>query len=205
MIGIVDYGLCNLGSVANALDYLGIPAEILDTPPARGQHTHLILPGVGAFGLAMRNLDARGWTVALREAVQQGTPLLGICLGMQLLFEEGEEYGTTTGLGLIPGRVVPLTPAAPCRVPHVGWNSLSHTRRHPIFLGVKEQVDVYFVHSFQCLPSRTADIVARCDHGGEFVSAAGQANVIGLQFHPEKSQDIGLKMLENFAGWDGTC
>jgi glutamine amidotransferase len=205
MIGIIDYGMGNLGSVANALDYLGLEAEIVDNPSRLGTHDHLILPGVGSFGIAMRSLDASGWSDAIREKVADGIPLLGICLGMQLIFDVGEEHGTTAGLGLIPGRVVPLSPAPPCRVPHVGWNGLSYPRRHPLFQGAKEHVDFYFVHSYQCVPLLEEAVLARCDYGGEFVAAAGKANVVGVQFHPEKSQDMGLKILETFAEWDGTC
>lgn len=205
MIGIIDYGMGNLCSVANALDYLGLEAEIVDNPCRLGAHDRLILPGVSSFAIAMRSLDASGWSDALRQKAADGIPLLGICLGMQLIFDIGEEHGITAGLGLIPGRVVPLNPASPCRVPHVGWNGLSYPRRHPLFEGVKEHVDFYFVHSYQCEPALEETVLARCDYGGEFVAAVGRKNVVGVQFHPEKSQDMGLKILENFAGWDGTC
>lgn len=205
MIGIVNYGMGNLGSVANALDYLGLEAEIVDSPSRLGAHDRLILPGVGSFGMAMRSLNASGWSDALRQRVADGVPLLGICLGMQLIFDAGEEYGLTTGLGLVPGRVVPLSPRPPCRVPHVGWNGLSYSRRHPLFHGVKEHVDFYFVHSYQCIPALEETVLAQCDYGGEFVAAVGKKNVVGVQFHPEKSQDMGLKILENFAEWDGLC
>lgn len=205
MIGIINYGMGNLGSVANALDYLGLEAEIVDSPSQLGVHDRLLLPGVGSFGMGMRNLDASGWSEALRQKVNDGVPLLGICLGMQLLFDAGEEHGLTIGLGFIPGRVVPLRPAPPCRVPHVGWNGMSYPRRHPLFQGVKEHVDFYFVHSYQCMPSQADTVLAQCDYGGEFVAAVGKNNVLGVQFHPEKSQDVGLKILENFAGWDGLC
>lgn len=205
MIGIVNYGMGNLGSVANALDYLGLEAEIVDSPSRLGVHDRLILPGVGSFGMAMRSLDASGWSDALRQRVADGVPLLGICLGMQLIFDAGEEHGLTTGLGLVPGRVVPLSPRPPCRVPHVGWNGLSYSRRHPLFHGVKEHVDFYFVHSYQCVPALEETVLAQCDYDGEFVAAVGKENVVGVQFHPEKSQDMGLKILENFAEWDGLC
>ncbi len=205
MIGIIDYGMGNLGSVTNALDHLGLEAEIVDSPSRLSVYDHFILPGVGSFGIAMRSLDASGWSDALRNKVADGIPFLGICLGMQLIFDIGEEYGTTAGLGLIPGRVVPLNPSPSFRVPHVGWNGLSYPGRHPIFQGVKEHIDFYFVHSYQCVPALDENVLARCDYGGEFVAAVGKANVVGVQFHPEKSQDMGLKILENFAEWDGTC
>ena len=205
MIGIIDYGMGNLGSVANALGYLSIDAEILNSPSSLTTHEHLILPGVGSFTQAMRCLDDLGWTAALRARVSDGVPLLGICLGMQLMFEAGEEHGVATGLGLLRGQVVQLTPDPPCRVPHVGWNSLSYSRRHPVFKGVKEHIDFYFSHSFKCIPSADSTVIARCDHGGEFVAVVGKKNIVGVQFHPEKSQDMGLKILENFAQWDGAC
>ena len=205
MIGVIDYGMGNLGSVTNALDYLGVEAEIINNPRRLGAYDHLILPGVGSFGMAMRSLNVSGWSSALRQKVADGVPFLGICLGMQLILDIGEENGIVAGLGLIPGRVMPLSPLPPCRVPHVGWNGLSYPRHHPIFQGVKEHVDFYFVHSYKCVPTLQEDVLARCDYGGEFVAAVGKNNVVGVQFHPEKSQDMGLKILENFAGWDGAC
>jgi glutamine amidotransferase len=205
MIGIVDYGMGNLGSVANAFDHLGLEAEIVDHPSRLEAHDRLILPGVGSFAMAMNRLNASGWSDALRQQAAEGVPLLGICLGMQLIFDIGEEHGITPGLGLIPGRVVPLNPGAGFRVPHVGWNGLSYPRRHPLFQGVKEHVDFYFVHSFQCMPTMEETVLATCAYGSEVVAAVGRGNVAGMQFHPEKSQDIGLKILENFAEWDGSC
>jgi glutamine amidotransferase len=150
-------------------------------------------------------LRAGGWTDPLRTFARSGRPLLGVCLGMQLLFECGDELGPTAGLGLIAGRVTLMTPSAPLKVPHVGWNSLEHVREHPLFSGVKHHVDFYFVHSYHCLPSDPADVVARCDYGGAFVAAVARANVAGTQFHPEKSQPSGLGILENFAAWDPAC
>jgi len=204
MIGIIDYGMGNLGSVANAFDHLGIEAEILARPDQLLAHDRLVLPGVGSFRLAMDKLDASGWSFALREQVTAGLPLLGICLGMQLILDEGVEHGSRAGLGLILGKVAPLIPGGTLRVPHVGWSGLSYPRRHPLFKGVKEHVDFYFVHSYQCLPADEANVLAYCDYGGKVVAAVGQNNVAGVQFHPEKSQDMGLKILENFAGWSGT-
>ena len=204
MIGVIDYGMGNLGSVVNALDYLGLEAEVVDNPNRLVAHDHLILPGVGSFCMAMRSLDMSGWSAALRQKVIEGVPLLGICLGMQLFFEAGEEHGPTVGLGLIPGRVVPLNRGGCCRVPHVGWNGLTHARRHPVFRGVPQHVDFYFVHSYQCLPDLEGTVIARCDYGGEFVAAVAKDNVVGVQFHPERSQDMGLKLLKNFSEWDGS-
>ncbi len=203
MIGIVDYGMGNLGSVANALEHLSHPAEIVTNPAELGRYDRLILPGVGSFAKAMGNIEERGWRHALIDSAAQQRPLLGICLGMQLLFDRGEEHGDTAGLGLIPGRVKLMQPASSFRLPHVGWNSLVYARKHPLLAGVKEHVDVYFVHSYHCVVTEDADVIARCDHGGEFVASVARGCVAGMQYHPEKSQPAGLRMLENFVGWDG--
>jgi glutamine amidotransferase len=205
MIGVIDYGAGNLASVHNALEHLGHavrrcadPAELVDCERA-------LLPGVGSFRAAMEALQSGRWVEAIRDFAASGKPLLGICLGMQLLFERGEEHWPSAGLGLIPGEVIRLAPAQPAKVPHVGWNSLLGLARHPLLAGVKPQVDVYFVHSFHCVPRDADDVIARCDFGGEFVAAVARGNVAGMQYHPEKSQPSGLRMLENFAQWDGTC
>lgn len=204
MIGVIDYGMGNLGSVLNALSHLGHDATIVSTPGALLDVDHMILPGVGAFGEAMANLRSQGWDSALRERVDAGVPLLGICLGMQLLFSKGHEHGEHAGLDLIPGRVPRFDLAQEFRVPHVGWNSLTYARKHPVFQGVKAQVDVYFVHSYHCVPDNAEDVVAHSDHGGLFVAAVARRNVVGMQYHPEKSQPGGLRMLDNFAQWDGS-
>ncbi|MDQ8021291.1 MAG: imidazole glycerol phosphate synthase subunit HisH [Moraxellaceae bacterium] len=203
MIGIVDYGMGNLGSVRNAFEHLGHAARIFDDPQEAAGFERILLPGVGSFAQAMRNLDERGWSPVLREVAASGKPMLGICLGMQLLFDRGEEHGDTAGLGLVPGKVIRMQPTPPNRLPHVGWNTLDHARRHPLHAGVKDHVDFYFVHSYHCVPDDEADVLARVDHGGRVVASVARANVAGMQFHPEKSQAVGLKLLENFAGWDG--
>lgn len=205
MIAIVDYGAGNLASVRNALVQLGHDGVSLADPSRLDEFERVILPGVGSFRRAMESLSDQGWVPALREYAKSGRPFLGICLGMQLLFDEGEEHGLSTGLGLVPGRVVLMTPAAPHRVPHVGWNNLIPARPHPLLAGVKPHVDLYFVHSYHCVASDPAHVVARCDYGGEFVAVTARGNVVGMQFHPEKSQPSGLRILENFAIWDGEC
>lgn len=205
MIGIIDYEAGNLASVRNALGHLGHVATICSDPGALHEFDRIILPGVGSFRVAMEALDAKGWSARIREFVATGKPLLGICLGMQLLFDTGEEHGPRQGLGLIPGRVTALTPAGRLRVPHVGWNNLTTIIPHPLLFGIKQQVDFYFVHSFHCVPVKHSAILATCDYGGEIVSAVAMGNVAAVQFHPEKSQPSGLRLLDNFADWSPEC
>lgn len=205
MIGIVDYGVGNLASVQNAFEYLGHDASVCSDPDTFQAFDRIILPGVGSFRVAMECLDAKGWSIRIREFVATGKPLLGICLGMQLLFNTGEEYGHRQGLGLIPGQVTALTPEGGLRVPHVGWNNLANIVPHPLLSGIKQEVDFYFVHSFQCVPDDHSVILATCDYGGEFVAVVARGNVAGTQFHPEKSQPSGLRLLNNFAYWSPGC
>lgn len=205
MIGIVDYGAGNLASVRNALERAGCDAEVCADATRADAFDRLILPGVGSFRAAMTTLDRTGWTDALKAYAASGRPLLGICLGMQLLFGIGEEHGPTEGLGLVPGRVVRFEPEPPLRVPHVGWNGLVRIARHPLFAGVKPQVDFYFVHSYHCVPDDADNVIATCDFGGEFVASVARGNVAGMQFHPEKSQPAGVKILENFTEWELEC
>jgi glutamine amidotransferase len=205
MIGIVDYGVGNLASVRNAFDHLGHEARVCDDPQQAAGFERLILPGVGSFRSAMTALVGSGWANALKEYAATGRPLFGICLGMQLLFDRGEEHGLTSGLGLIRGAVVRLAPSDPHKVPHVGWNNLIRIEPHPLFNGIKPQVDFYFVHSYHCVPENPSDVIGVCDFGGEFVASVASGNVAGMQFHPEKSQPSGMRILENFAGWVPEC
>jgi len=205
MIGIVDYGVGNLASVRNAFDHLGHDARICEDASALAGCDRLVLPGVGSFRAAMLSLADRGWVDALREYAASGRPLMGICLGMQLLFDSGDEHGPTPGLGFVHGRVVRLEPAPPNKVPHMGWNNLTRTRPHPLVRGIKTGVDFYFVHSYHCVPDDANDAVAYCDFGGEFVAGVAAGNVAGLQFHPEKSQPAGMRILDNFATWEPEC
>jgi imidazole glycerol-phosphate synthase subunit HisH len=205
MIGIIDYGLGNLASVRNAFEHLGHEARLYATPGEAVACDRLVLPGVGSFHAGMMALEARGWAGALPDLVAENRPLLGICLGMQLLFDTGEENGPSRGLGLIPGKVVRLAPAEPHKVPHVGWNALPQMRQHPLLDGIQPRVDFYFVHSYHCIPASQHDVIAFCDFGGLFVAAAARGNIAGLQFHPEKSQPGGMRILENFVAWDGQC
>src|SRR5829696_4895083 len=170
MIGIVDYGAGNLASVANAFERLGHETRILAKPASLSGVSRLILPGVGSFKKAMTMLDGGEWPAPLRAFAASGRPMLGICLGMQLLFDRGEEHGSTAGLGLIAGEVVRLNPSGDVKVPQVGWNALTPARPHPLLAGVKPHVDFYFVHSYHCVPALETDVIARSDYGGAFVS-----------------------------------
>jgi len=202
MIGIIDYGMGNLASVENAFEYLGYDCSLCSQPEEIEGVERLLLPGVGSFQAAMHILSRDKWDQAIVKFANSGRPILGICLGMQLLFDSGDENGPTEGLGLISGDVKHLTPASPHKVPHVGWNSLNFTQEHPLLKKYKPGVDLYFVHSYQVRPKSTDHIIAKTDFGGEFVSAVAKDNVAGMQFHPEKSQPYGLKILKNFVDWE---
>lgn len=205
MVAIVDYGMGNLRSLRNAIRFLGYDAIVVSQPEEFAGADRVILPGVGAFGKAMDNLRARRLDAAIRDWVQSDRPLLGICLGMQLLATTGYEFGTHDGLGVIDGEVVPFIPTSDCPIPHVGWNDYALTRRHPVFANVKKTVDFYFVHSFHFVPAAEDCVLSRTQYGLDFVSALAHGPVVGVQFHPEKSQQSGLTLLENFLAWDGTC
>lgn len=203
-IGIIDIGIGNLGSLRNALYSQG-----WDTLPASSGDdlddlTHLILPGVGSFASVMQRLNDSSLTGPIRRFVSSGRPLLGICLGMQLLAEFGSEGGETGGLGLIPGRVAPISGAG-LRVPHVGWNNAHQQRKHPVLDGIRDDVDFYFVHSYRFVADDASTVIAETEYGEPFPSIIGNANIIGAQFHPEKSQTNGLRLLDNFCIWDGIC
>jgi glutamine amidotransferase len=198
-VGIIDYGLCNLDSVCRAVQVNGAQAAVVDTPEALAEQDMLILPGVGSFGTAIANLDRAQLVPALRERIAAGTPLLGICLGMQLLASSSEEGGRFAGLGLIPGEVVMLKKAAPDeRIPHVGWNVVNYERDDPVFADVSSGTDFYFVHSFHMRCADQADVLARTPFCGGFASVVRRDNVWGTQFHPEKSLPAGHRVLRNF-------
>lgn len=210
MIGIVDYGVGNLRSVQKALEQVGAPAAILNSPDHLKNIDRLILPGVGAYGDGMAMLAQRGWVDPVRRFVQSGRPFLGICLGLQLLFEGSEEdaaAGATLvpGLAILHGSVVRFREeqAAPrLKVPHMGWNTLAWKRDDPLFRGLNQGDAVYFVHSFYARPYESSDnpvTSATCDYGGPFCASVWHGNVWATQFHPEKSQRVGLRILANFA------
>lgn len=201
MIGIVDYNMGNLQSVINAYDSLGVKAKLESDPEKLKNYDKLLLPGVGAFGDAMRFLRKNGMDEAVKEYVKSGRYLIGICLGMQVLFEKGYEFGEHEGLGLIKGSVSKFEKEKfdeDLKIPHMGWNSMKINNQLPIFNTLSEDVYLYFVHSFHanCDEKYT---IGTTKYGYTFVSAVQNENIIGIQPHPEKSHKDGLKILENFA------
>jgi glutamine amidotransferase len=195
---IVDYGMGNLRSVEKTVEAVGGRPIIAGNPETVRRAARLILPGVGAFGDAMSNLRRAGLDDSIREAVSFGVPLLGLCLGLQLIFTQSEEFGIHEGLNLIPGRVRRFSDPG-LRVPHVGWNQIEGTRPNPLLKNIPEGTYFYFVHSFYVEPARSENILRWTDYGGRrFCSIALRDNVWGAQFHPEKSQNAGKQLLRNF-------
>lgn len=202
MIGILDYRCGNLRSVQKALEFKGHRAVMVSRPEDMGAVTHLLLPGVGAFADGMKHLREQGLDTAVRGWIASGRPFLGICLGMQLLFESSEEGAAggkpVAGLGVLPGRVKAFPADAGLKVPHMGWNQL-HGLRGPLFSGIADGAHVYFVHGYYCEPAEDAIIAARCGYGRDFCASVFSGNILAAQFHPEKSQAVGLGILDNFA------
>lgn len=205
-IAIIDYGMGNLKSVKKAFIALDLEAEITSDPEALLKADKVVLPGVGAFRDAIATLNESGMSEAIYEVVKKGTPFLGICLGMQLLFEKSYEYGEYKGLGLLPGEIVHFKPenmllpnGESLKVPHMGWNNLEIVKPEPLFKDLKQQDSVYFVHSYYL--ETKADVVScYTDYGTRIAVAAQKDNVFATQFHPEKSGPVGLKILKNFGG-----
>lgn len=208
MVGIVDVGLGNIRSVENAVLECGVRTTLIRESRECASVERLILPGVGSFTEAMNRLDSGGFAKAIQEAARSGTPILGICLGMQLLAERGSEGSRVVprqGLGLVSGSVN-VIPVRHGRLPHVGWNTLFSVQEHPILRDVPPERDYYFVHSFSVQQCQTEHIIGTTEYNGDIVVAAvASQNVVGLQFHPEKSQKNGLQIVENFCCWDGLC
>ncbi|MFC2076578.1 imidazole glycerol phosphate synthase subunit HisH [candidate division KSB1 bacterium] len=196
MIAVVDYRMGNLASAAKAVEKAGGEVTVAEKPDDLDGAQGIILPGVGAFGDGIKNLEQFGFAGPVRDAISAGTPLLGICIGLELLFEESEEMGTHKGLGILPGRVVRFDGSL--KVPHIGWNQLHIRRDDPILDDIPDGSYFYFVHSYYVAPGDESDELARTDYGIHFTSMVGRDNVYGVQFHPEKSQDLGLKILANF-------
>lgn len=189
----------NLQSVKNSLDYLGLPNIIVSKTKDVNKCDRIILPGVGAFGTAMDKLTKLGFAKKIKEFAKLKKPVLGICLGMQLLFEESEEYGVHKGLGLLKGRVLPFSKKVnKLPIPHVGWNTIHKNSASLILKGLEDQSSFYFVHSFYCSPRDLKVILAKTNYDIDFASVVGKDNIMGCQFHPEKSQISGLKLLKNF-------
>jgi len=208
-IAIIDYGMGNLTSVRNALTHVGADVVVTSEPAALHKADGIVLPGVGAFGEGMAHLRALGLDTVLSEQVaNSGKPLLGICLGMQLLFEQSSEHGDHAGLGLVPGQVRRLAPpeqTPPLRVPHVGWNHVDAVRTEGLFRTLPEQEAFYFVHSYVCVPTQASDIAGWSEHGERFACALETGPIWAAQFHPEKSHKAGLTLLKNWLEFVARC
>lgn len=199
MIGIINYGAGNLQSVKNSLDYLNITNALINKPQEIDDCDKIILPGVGAFGPAMEKLNKLGFTQKIKKFARQRKPILGICLGMQLLLETSEEYGLHQGLGLISGKVRPLNDKVKdLPIPHIGWNNTHKLKSSPLLENISDGSCFYYVHGFYCEPADKSIIIASSDYGIKFAAVLGKNKIFGCQFHPEKSQRCGLVLLENF-------
>jgi glutamine amidotransferase len=198
-IAIIDYGVGNLRSVEKAFAAVGVDAVVTGDKDALRTADRLVLPGVGAFGTCMSEFKRHGFMELVVNRVEHGTPLLGVCVGMQMLFEESEEFGRTKGLGLLKGRVKRFDDKLV--VPHVGWNQVRETSTSALLNDVSDHSFFYFVHSYYCEPVDKDAIVGETEYGVRFASVVARKNIFGVQFHPEKSQTTGLQLLKNFARW----
>ena len=204
MLLLIDYGIGNIRSLEKAFQAVGIEPVRSDDADAIRAAERLVLPGVGAFGACADELRRRGLVEPIRDAVASGTPLLGVCVGMQLLFDVSEELGEHTGLGFLPGRVVRFDPQTaegerPLKVPHMGWNTVTATRSHPLLDGIADGAHFYFVHSFHAVAAEPTDVLGATTYGECFPAIVQRDHLMGVQFHPEKSQEAGLRLLCNFA------
>jgi glutamine amidotransferase len=210
MIAIVDYGMGNLRSVHKAVERAGYEARVSAEPQEVLDASKIILPGVGAFRDCMRNLEKLNLWEPVIRSIEAGKPFLGICLGLQLLFEESDEFGLHKGMGVLPGRVQrfpddikDLQTGQPYPIPHMGWNTIQIKKNTPLFAGIEDESFFYFVHSYYALPQTPTDIAATTPYGIEFACAVQHDNIYAVQFHPEKSQAVGLRLLRNFGRLKG--
>jgi glutamine amidotransferase len=197
MIAIIDYGVGNLRSVEKAFTSQGLGAVVTNNEKTLREADKLVLPGVGAFAACMQGLQRYGFDELVVEAAQAGKPIIGLCVGLQMMFEEGHEFGIHKGLGLMPGRVVRFPEGV--RVPHVGWNQVAIRHEHPIFRDLPDQSFFYFVHSYHVQTSDQSCVLGETEYALRFPSICGRGSIVGVQFHPEKSQMAGLTLLRNFA------
>lgn len=196
MIAIVDYGMGNLRSVEKGFQKVGVEAKVTSSPTAIDDSAAVVLPGVGAFRDCIRNLTDLSLTDAIVRSIRKGKPYMGICLGLQVLFSESEEFGTCKGLDVFRGKVVRFGPGM--KVPHMGWNTVSLAKKPPIFSGIDDNSYFYFVHSFYVIPEDTEIVSGTTDYNGSFTSMIWKDNVFATQFHPEKSQELGLRILKAY-------
>ncbi|MEW6387398.1 MAG: imidazole glycerol phosphate synthase subunit HisH [Thermodesulfobacteriota bacterium] len=203
MVVVIDYEAGNLTSVVRALEAIGVEGEVTQKPEVVARAQRIIFPGVGAAGRAMLTLRELGLDQALTRAWEGGVPILGICLGAQIVLDYSEENDTRC-LGLLPGRTRALPRGEGLKIPHMGWNRVRFVQEHPVFQDLPATAEYYFVHSYYPEPAETAMVLGVTDHGRDFPSAVGRGNLVATQFHPEKSGRFGLQLLKNFLAWDGS-
>lgn len=208
-IAVVDYGYGNLRSVAKALARSGLEPMVTGEPADLRRADGVVLPGVGAFADAAASLRAKGLDVAIQGSIEAGRPYLGLCLGLQLLFDESDEHGVTPGFGLLRGRIERFPDAVPSqpdyRVPHIGWNCVRFAGRHPMLDGLPDEDFYYFVHSYRAVPADPAVIVGSAEYAGSLAAAVATERIFAVQFHPEKSQNAGKRLLDAYAQWVSQC
>lgn len=202
MIAIIDYGAGNLQSVKKAFDFIGAQSIITDNPETIKECDRILLPGVGSFGDAMASMESKGLVEIIKKEALSGKPFLGICLGLQLLFEESEESPGVKGLGIFKGKIKKFSSDMGLKIPHIGWNSLEIKQKNTLFKGIPENSYVYFVHSYYLHAENREEIATVTNYGIDFHSAVGKNNIFATQFHPEKSGDVGLQILRNFASME---
>ncbi len=201
MIAIIDYGMGNLRSVSKAFEAVGHQAVVTRDVRVIGNASHVVLPGVGAFGDCMANINQYGLVEPIHAAIRSGKPFLGICLGLQVLFSESEEFGPHKGLDIIPGKVRRFAAGPALKVPHIGWNQVHLQRTCPLFDGIADGAEWYFVHSYFVEPGDKRVAATTTTYGISFVSSVWKDNIVACQFHPEKSQAVGLRLIKNFGAW----